>query len=107
MISDEKRDKALTYLAETDISAAEARADVERQEYILKQIKAAAYLDSMESTIDAKKADVEIDQSVLDQKENCIQSLIDYQGVANKRETARLIIEVWRSENANRRQGGI
>ena len=107
MISDEKRDKALTYLAETDLTAAELKADVERQEYILKQIKAAAYLDSRESTIDAKKADIEINQAVLDQKENCIQSLIDYQAVANKRETARLIIEVWRSENANRRQGNI
>lgn len=106
MISDERLSKALTYISETDQTHAELKTDVERQQYKLKKIKAAIF--SVESgNNEERKSAAETSESTQDQVDNYLDSLERFNEVDNKRKTELLIIEVWRSLNANRRQGNI
>jgi Na+/phosphate symporter len=106
MISDERLAKALTYISETDQQAAELKTDVERQQFKLKKIKSAIFSCS-EGNIEERRSEAEVADSTQEQVKEYLVSLQDYNEIDNKRKTEQLIIEVWRSLNANRRQGNI
>jgi|SRR5688572_1661313 len=104
MISDERAEKALTYLAETDLKAAELKADVERCEYKLKAMKAAVFKHSS-GTVAERQAEAETDSRVEFEWKDHVEAIKAYSAVHNKRQTEALVIEVWRSVQANRRHG--
>ena len=106
MISDDRLQKALTYLAETDSTCAELKTDVERQNFKLKQIKA-SFFQCSEGNIEQRKASAETSDPVQDQVVNYLDSLQLYESMHNKRKTEQLIIDLYRTESANRRQGNI
>ena len=106
MITDERLQQALTYLAETDTTCAELKTDVERQHFKLKKIRA-SFFECASGNIEERKAIAETSEPVQDQVENYLDSLQLHNSMENKRKTEQLIVEVWRSMNANRRQGQI
>ena len=106
MISDDRLQKALTYLAETDLTCAELKTDVARQEFKLKQIKAAIFTTS-DGNIEQRKAASETHESTQDQITNYLDAVQAYESMNNKRKTEQLIVELWRTESANKRQGNI
>lgn len=96
--------RALKYLAETDELYARQTAHVKALEFQVKTIKALEYLDS-EGTIaerEAKSCSSTAYRAFIEDYENAVASR---ETSAAKRKRAELIIEVWRSINANRRQG--
>ena len=106
MITQERMEKALKYLAESDQESAELKTDVERAAFKLKQVKATIFIHS-EGNIEQRKAIAETSQETKDAELEYLQAHTESGKVENKRKTQLLITEIWRSLNANRRQGGI
>lgn len=106
MITEDRLSKALRYLAESDIEAAQLKTDVKRAEYKLKKIEATLFIhydgavrerESMARTSDGY-------QKAVDEYLKAYQASEEIQ---NKRITESLIVDVWRTEQANRRQGNV
>jgi hypothetical protein len=104
MISDKRLEQALTYLSETDQEAAELTANVERIEFRAKAIKDAIFLHEEGTVADrAAKAGSHTDYNIA--MSAYFAALQQAQAVKNKRQTEVIFVDVWRSMNANRRQG--
>lgn len=106
MISEDRLQKALTYLAETDQPSAEARAMVKALEQRRKTVKGLAFLGAS-GTMAEKEAKAYASQEYQDIVNDYENAVADAELYANKRKTEELIIEVWRSINAGRRKGNI
>ena len=105
-IPDERLQKALDFLAGTDLKAANAKALVEGLSEQRKTIKSILYLNA---TGDQKKREAEAyaaEEYIL-HIEKYTNAIGEFETLRNRRITAALIVEVWRSCNANRRNGNI
>lgn len=107
MIGEEKLTKALGYLAETDHPYAQAKAAVDGYKYRLKIAKAQALLGAGSGTVPEKEAKAETDQGYRMMVDEYEDAVTDMHTMGTKRETAKLIIEVWRTEQANQRVGHV
>ena len=104
MISDERAEKALRYLAISDESCAAAKANQERMEFKAKAVRQQVFLIE-EGTVAERQAKAEVNrdhQNVLDQYFDAMKT---YSAIANKRETERIVLDTWRTISANRRSG--
>jgi len=107
MISDNRVEQAVTYLVETDLSAAEARGRMEQLAKLEKTVLAYAILSSDASGQQAKEAEARTDSSYEDWVKDYHESVEAYHGFLNKRNTEHSIIDLWRSFNSNRNKGNI
>ncbi len=106
IVSESRLQKALTYLAETDESAANAKAlmiGIENQE---KTILGTVFLE-MSGTVAEREAGARSSQALKDWQSQYKDAVYNYEILRNKRNTESLIVEVWRSLNANQRKGNI
>jgi len=106
MISLQRMEKALTYLAETDERAAKAKALSDGMTEQRKTIKAMVYLQAT-GTNGEREQKAYASQSYKDHLEKMESTSIDWEILKNKRKTEELIVDAWRSLNANRRQGNV
>jgi hypothetical protein len=104
MVTDERCTKALTYLAETDQLAAELKTDVARKEYAADLARKRVFL-TADGNNEERKAIAEVSVDVQTAEDEFAKATLAYERVRAKRTTEAYIIEVWRSVNANRRQG--
>ena len=105
LVSEDRMEKALMYLAETDEPAALARAKAERLKVYGKTAKAYGFLDAT-GTVAEREAISVTTKPYLKWLEDLESAIMDSEQYSNKRSTEAGIREVWRSLNANRRQGG-
>lgn len=108
IVSEERITKALNFLAKTDEDAARAKAYLERLESQKKEVVSVEAL-RHEGKCSQKAAEYKAYSSDAF-KSHCDlieRAAIESYKLKERRETARMIIEVWRSLNANRRQGNI
>lgn len=106
MINDERLGRALAYLVDTDETAAHFKADTVRAEYKAKAIKDAVYLRLSGSVAD-RQAQAAQDVAYQEAMEHYFAMLAQSEHVRNKRQTEIIVVELWRSTNANRRAGNI
>ena len=104
---DENRvEKALIYLSDTDRIHADLSGEVKRLEEGIKQAQAHEFL-LAEGTVaerEAKaKASARFNQAVLDH----IEIFKEFKLVDNERQHEQRIIDIWRTLSSNRRQGNI
>jgi hypothetical protein len=104
MISEDRKEKAMRYLAETDLECAELEGDQVRREYLLEMIKDRVFLTS-EGNNREREATANTSAEVQRAHEEWVQALVRFKHVKSKRQTEAMICDQWRSENANRRQG--
>lgn len=109
MITDDRLSRALQYLAETDEPCAKARgllAGLERQE---KTVKSIALLETsgQKLTISEREAVAYSSSAYREHTQKIADATTDYETMRNRRLTAEMIVEVWRSMNANRRRGNV
>jgi hypothetical protein len=104
LISDERAQKALVYLAETDESCADAKADMERAEFKAKAVKNETFLHST-GTVAERQAFAECSVAHREALDDYFGAIRRYSAIANKRETERIVMDTWRTVQANRRQG--
>lgn len=107
MISQDRMEKALTYLAETDEPYARARALVNGLERQKSVIKAEATRRIKDGTQGAKEAmaytSMEYQHHIAKIEAAETEMLL----IQAKRDTEKTVIDCWRSLNASRRQGNI
>jgi hypothetical protein len=103
LISDERRWKAVTYLAETDLECAELEGEMIRREYMLDMIKDRCFLVA-DGNVREREATANTSAEVQRAHEEYVQALVRFKHMKAKRQTETMICDQWRSENANRRQ---
>jgi cell pole-organizing protein PopZ len=96
---------ALQLLAETDEPCAELRANMDRTEFKAKSLKEAAF-STLSGTVAERTAAAINVPAVQEAFDAHFKSIRDYHAMANKRALEELVIRVWQSAGANRRQGG-
>ena len=106
MITDERCGKALHYLASTDEDAAELKTAMARSEYLVDLARKKEFLIA-EGNIEVRKALAETSESVKLAQENYLAALLSFEKIRAKRVTEALVVETWRSVNANRRMGNV
>lgn len=105
MIDLERVEKALNFLANSDLEYAEAKTDVERQVYLAKHARALVYPQT-DGTVDERKAAVERSAEVTQIEDRRLDAILKFETLKARRETAALLIDTWRSVEASRRLGG-
>jgi len=106
MISEDRLQKALTFLAQTDEDAAKAKAlmiGLEKQE---KSILAAAFMDA-EGTVAERDARSRLDPLYKEWRDKYEEAVTVYEHTRNKRITEALMVEVFRTMSANQRRGNV
>ena len=106
MISEDRVDKALRFLRETDSVAARAKSLMVGLDEQKKTIFATEYLKSEGSQGD-KKEMAHASENYIEHIKKYKDSVYDYEELRNRRQTEILVIETWRSQNANARRGNI
>ena len=104
MISDERVEAAMNMLAETDEKAALAKAKVKSLEVYGKTAKAFAFLETT-GTVAEREAKALTSSIYREWQKDYEKAVIESETIANKRASAAGEREVWRSLQANRRQG--
>lgn len=104
MISQDRMEKALRFLAETDEVVAELEGEMLRTEYRHGLVKDRVFL-TCEGTIAERQARAESSNDALAAHEEYISSLVSLKKIKAKRATEEQVIQVWRSQESSRRQG--
>ena len=106
MVGKDRRDKALTYLAETDSAIADAKAAVSLEGYKLKILQRKLELLSSNKTVRDRESEAMTDPDYQAQMEKEVETIRHYEHLRAKRETERIVWETWRTEESSRRHGG-
>lgn len=108
MISEDRLSKSLKYLAETDEPAAKAKALMLGLEEQIKSLKGILFVQlPSDMKVAEKDARVFAHEEYKNHIEKYQNAVADYEILKNKRDTEGLIVEVWRSLNANQRRGNV
>lgn len=105
-VSSERLSQALTYLAQTDEEFADANVEMQRREYAADKALKRVFLES-DGNNEVRKAKAIISEDYDKMMEGYFEAAAEFENMKAKRKTEELIVEVWRSLNANRRQGTI
>jgi hypothetical protein len=97
-------EEALAYLSDTDESCAALRADMERAEFRAKRTEQAVFKIS-DGTVAERTANAKTSPDTEAAYDKYFKAMQDYFSVSNRRATEAIVIDTWRSLNANRRQG--
>jgi len=103
MISEERLEKAIMYLAHTDEDAAKAKALCKKLEKIERIIRGEAFLRAAGTVAEreAKAVTSEQYKEHVAYAENC---WVDSELLDNKRHTEEVIVDIWRTMSANLRK---
>lgn len=107
MISEKRLSEALTFLAESDLQAAELLAEMERAEFKAKAVKDAVFLHGEEGTVADRAAKAGSSADYHTAMARYFDAVKQYNAVRNKRQTEALVVDVWRSLESSRRKGNI
>lgn len=105
MITDDSAEKALRYLASTDEQLGELVGQVKGLEHRMKTEKAIAFLQHS-GTVAEREAAALTGIEYLAMVDKYETAVTEMEIIRAKRKTRELGIEVWRSQNSNRRQAG-
>ena len=105
--SEERARQAIKFLATTDEQAATAKAYLQELEKKEKTIIGLQILESKAKTNPEKEAEARNSEAYKQWQKDYHDAVYNFELVRNKRNTEALIIEIWRSENANRRVGNV
>lgn len=104
---DERVEKAIEYLADTDEPAAKSKTLYHGLEAQIKTVEATVFkgLSGQDMTIPEKNAEVHTSPWYTEHNKKIYAAMLDYEIFRNRRSTASIMVEYWRSLNANKRQG--
>ena len=105
MITEDRVEKSICYMAESDDGFAYAHAKAKAIEKEEKIVKAKAFIEArrLYDTIAEANAVAESSREYKDWKERWENALADVKLLENKRDTEKVIWETWRTEQANLR----
>ena len=94
----------MEYLADSDEPFAQEKMELEKAAILQKRVRARAFLEASGS-VEQRKAMAETALDTVAADDTYCASVKAYETIRAKRQRAELVVEVWRSLNANRRQG--
>lgn len=103
IVSEDNVSKALTYLAHDPHPLAEAKFRLTQAENKTRETYAELLLASNQDTVSAKQASVECHPDYRRAKEAEAECLFDVERHKSRSNAAAMLVEVWRTENANAR----
>lgn len=103
IVSEDNVQKALTYLAHDPHPLAEAKFRLMQAENKTRETYSQLYLDSNQTTVDAKKASVECHPEYQRAREIEAECVFEVERHKSRSNAAATLIETWRTENANAR----
>ncbi len=103
IVSDDNVHDALKYLAIDPHPIALARKDLTDAENEAKAAFARAFLASMGTSADARRMAAEVSDEYTAAKEAEAEAVLEFERHKARMKAAEMLIEVWRSENANAR----
>jgi hypothetical protein len=102
---EEKMDRALAFLAQTDAQFADTRVAMLRGEY-LAEVAENLYFKLLSGTVEDRKREAKMAPEVQAKMEDYFKCVREFEFLRARRKRAELTFEAARSINANRRQGG-
>lgn len=102
IVTDQNVTDALTYLADDPHPIARARKDLTDAENYAKALFAQRFLGA-DGSVDARKSIAEVDLDYQEAKATEAEKLMELERHKARVKAAEMIIEIWRSENANAR----
>ena len=106
MISQQRLEKALVFLAETDEPIAEAKGEIQRLENLIKRVNYRLFL-SASGSVEARKAEAGRSEETARLEEELVSATVKYEGLKAKRDTEATVIDVWRTLESSRRKGAV
>jgi len=107
LISRDRLELALKYLAESDEPCARARANHARAEFKAKSIRNTLIQASTAKTVADRAVEAETSEVYCKAKAEEFEAFFEYEKKKNKRITETIVIDTWRSLNAGRNKGNI
>lgn len=108
LITEDRLQQALTYLAQTDEPHAQAKALMKGLEKQEKTIKARVFIEKKgDGGVAEREAMAVTSGDYIEWQGRYEDSIMDYEVLNNKRLREQLVIEVWRSLNSSRNKGNI
>ena len=106
-ISDDRLETALKYLANTDAKIGQYKASLEELEDHKKIQYAICYCDAVGDTVSDRQQSAYTDDRYITHINSLADVRIHYEQLRAKRHTQEILIEVWRTLQANMRRGNI
>ncbi len=107
MITEDRLQKALTYLAQTDSEMAKAKAYMMKLEKHEKMIISYSMLDSEQKSNPLKESEARTSKNYDEWLKKYTVAVEDFNSLYNKRSTESTLVEVWRSLNSSRNKGNV
>lgn len=102
-VSDDNVTAALTYLAADPHPLAVARYNLTKAENHSRETFAKLFLSSNGTSNDARKASAECNQAFTEAKASEAEAVLELERHKSRTKAAEMLLEVWRTENANAR----
>ena len=103
MITQEKMEAAMEYLAETDEEFALAKAELLRSEILAKRVRARLFV-SGEGSVEMRKAVAEGHVDVIATDDALIKATLQLEALKARRSRAEIVVDVFRTLEASRRK---
>ena len=105
-ITDDRAELALRYLAETDEEAAALKTDAERAEFKAKATRDAIFR-RLQGSVADRTAEAGSSAEYTLAMAGYFDALQKYEAVRNKRGTESIVVDTWRTIQANQRRGNV
>jgi len=102
----ERVEKAVHFMTVTDEQLAQLKVKHERDKRKAKRVWSALY-ERMDGAVELRKAQAEIHPEYQTAQAAEMTALLEFEKLRNKRDTAQLVIDFWRSWNKARNEGQI
>lgn len=106
LVTEQRLEKALALIAETDNEYAESKGMVLRAEYMADCAESLAYK-QLQGTVEDRKREVKLIPEVKVAWENYFKVTVDFERVKARRARELLVIDVYRTQEASRRTGNL
>lgn len=106
VISEQRLEQALSFIAESDLQIGHWRAEVLRSEFLAKSAEALAF-QSLHGSIEERKQSARLTPEVSAAWEKHFEAVLEYEKLKAQRERQYIVIELFRTLSANQRKGNI
>jgi hypothetical protein len=106
IISDKEVERAIRYLEQTDLEVADWKVAVMRAEHMVDVTESTVY-QAASGSIEDRKRFAKASPEVMTKQEELFRAVRNHEMIRAKRKRAELMVELWRTLSANRRQGNI
>ena len=104
-IDSDRAEKALNYLALTDMEIARLKAAVAESEYVV-DLRERTHFLTASGNVEERKAFAKVQADVAQAHKAYFESIAAYEGVKARRERAVITLDLFRTLEASRRKGG-